>query len=91
MSEPAAVPDVDAKAAGEPAPAVYRVGDHLCVITDGGICMKGRACSRYVTSYKLFTSTLLLASSQRTWWERWQRSPFLLMRRFAFLGPQRAQ
>eukprot|EP00971_Amphidinium_carterae_P297088 5902036-Amphidinium_carterae.2 len=43
---------MDTQVVGEPAPTVYRVGDHLCVITDGGICMKCRHCSRYVTSYK---------------------------------------
>eukprot|EP00971_Amphidinium_carterae_P114439 2267477-Amphidinium_carterae.1 len=39
----------DAAAPGE---REYRVGDHLCTITDGGICMKCRHCRRYVTSYK---------------------------------------
>eukprot|EP00971_Amphidinium_carterae_P138569 2745646-Amphidinium_carterae.2 len=52
QEQPAAVLEMDTHDAAAPAQRVFQVGDHLCVITDGGTCMKCRHCSRYATSYK---------------------------------------
>eukprot|EP00971_Amphidinium_carterae_P312296 6207175-Amphidinium_carterae.2 len=43
---------MDTHDAAAPAQRLFPVGDHLCVITEGGTCMKCRHCSRYVTSHK---------------------------------------
>eukprot|EP00971_Amphidinium_carterae_P201860 4005256-Amphidinium_carterae.5 len=53
LEQQEAVLDMDTHDAAAPAQRVFQVGDHLCVITGGGTCMKCRPCSRYVTSYKL--------------------------------------
>eukprot|EP00971_Amphidinium_carterae_P044205 869576-Amphidinium_carterae.1 len=52
VAQPDAVPDIDIPDAAAPEEREYRVGDHLCTITDGGICMTCRHCRRFVTSYK---------------------------------------
>eukprot|EP00971_Amphidinium_carterae_P170301 3374265-Amphidinium_carterae.1 len=50
--QPEAVLDMDTHDAAVPAEREYRVGDHLCTITNGGVCMTCKHCRRYVTSYQ---------------------------------------
>eukprot|EP00971_Amphidinium_carterae_P268953 5335823-Amphidinium_carterae.1 len=50
--QPAADLEMDTQEVEASAERVFKVEDHLCVITNSGTCMTCKHCQRYMTSYK---------------------------------------